>query len=383
MSGRPRLVKIVTVPLSFSLGQGHAAVMTGAGFEVHAVSSPGPLADAYSQYERVPVHAVPMARRIAPWSDLVSFVRLLRTLMRLRPSVVQAGTPKAAVLGTLAAYLLRVRVRIYYVHGLPMLTATGALRRILFAVERLTCRAATHIVCVSPSIRHELIAAGMCPPEKAVVLGHGSSNGVDISVFDRSRFPADVVKAARANLGIPADALVIGFLGRIGREKGIEQLYEAWRVVREAFPTAYLLIVGPDEANDPVAPEILEALKGDARVCLTGPDWYPAPLYALMDVLCMPSHREGCPNVALEAAAMELPVVAFRVPGVVDAVESGTTGELVDPLSAEQIAAAISKYFRQPSLRQQHGRAGRRRIHEFFAREKVWTALTKFYLSVN
>jgi glycosyltransferase involved in cell wall biosynthesis len=296
---------------------------------------------------------------------------------------VQAGTPKAAVLGTLAAYLLRVRVRIYYVHGLPMLTATGALRRILFAVERLTCRAATHIVCVSPSIRHELIAAGMCPPEKAVVLGHGSSNGVDISVFDRSRFPADAVKAARANLGIPADALVIGFLGRIGREKGIEQLYEAWRVVREAFPTAYLLIVGPDEANDPVAPEILEALKGDARVRLTGPDWYPAPLYALMDVLCMPSHREGCPNVALEAAAMELPVVAFRVPGVVDAVESGTTGELVDPLSAEQIAAAISKYFRQPSLRQQHGRAGRRRIHEFFAREKVWTALTKFYLSVN
>ena len=383
MSGRPRLVKIVTVPLSFSLGQGHAAVMTGAGFEVHAVSSPGPLADAYSQDERVPVHPVPMARRIAPWSDLVSFVRLLRTLMRLRPSVVQAGTPKAAVLGTLAAYLLRVRVRIYYVHGLPMLTATGALRRILFAVERLTCRAATHIVCVSPSIRHELIAAGMCPPEKAVVLGHGSSNGVDVSVFDRSRFPADVVKAARANLGIPADALVIGFLGRIGREKGIEQLYEAWRVVREAFPTAYLLIVGPDEANDPVAPEILEALQGDARVRLTGPDWYPAPLYALMDVLCMPSHREGCPNVALEAAAMELPVVAFRVPGVVDAVESGTTGELVDPLSAAQIAAAISKYFRQPSLRQQHGRAGRRRIHEFFAREKVWTALTKFYLSVN
>ena len=383
MSGRPRLVKIVTVPLSFSLGQGHAAVMTGAGFEVHAVSSPGPLADAYSRCERVPVHPVPMARRIAPWSDLVSFVRLLRTLIRLRPSVVQAGTPKAAVLGTLAAYLLRVRVRIYYVHGLPMLTATGALRRILFAVERLTCRAATHIVCVSPSIRRELIAAGMCPPEKAVVIGHGSSNGVDLSVFDRSRFPADAVKAARANMGIPANALVIGFLGRIGREKGIEQLYEAWRVVREAFPTAYLLIVGPDEANDPVAPEILEALKSDARVRLTGPDWYPAPLYALMDVLCMPSHREGCPNVALEAAAMELPVVAFRVPGVVDAVESGTTGELVDPLSAPQIAAAISKYFRQPSLRQQHGRAGRRRIHEFFAREKVWTALTKFYLSVN
>jgi glycosyltransferase involved in cell wall biosynthesis len=383
MSTRPRLVKIVTVPLSFQLGQGHAAMMTRAGFEVHAVSSPGRLADDYSRHEQVPVHPVPMARRIAPWSDLVSFVRLLRTLWRLQPSVVQAGTPKAAVLGTLAAYLLRVRVRVYYVHGLPMLTARGVLRRILFAVERLTCSAATHIVCVSPSIRRELIAAGMCRPEKAVVLGHGSSNGVDLSEFDPSRFSPEAVTAARANRGIPADALVIGFLGRIGREKGIEQLYQAWRVVRETFPKAYLLIVGPDEANDPVAPEILEALRGDDRVRLTGPDWYPAPLYALMDVLCMPSHREGCPNVALEAAAMELPVVAFRVPGVVDAVESGITGELVDPLSAEQIAAAISNYFRQPSLRRKHGLAARRRIHDFFSREKVWAALTKFYLSVN
>ena len=383
MSTRPRLLKIVTVPLSFQLGQGHAAVMSRAGFEVHAVSSPGPLADQYSRYEKVPVHPVPMARRIAPLSDVVSFVRLCRTIRRLRPTVVQAGTPKAAVLGTLAAYLLRVRTRVYYVHGLPMLTAKGLMRRILFAVERLTCSAATHIVCVSPSIRRELVAAGMCPADKAVVLGHGSSNGVDMSVFDPARFPADAVAKARANLGIPADALVIGFLGRIGREKGIEQLYQAWRTIREEFPSAYLLIIGPDEANDPVHPEVLEGLKADPRVRMTGPDWYPAPLYALMDLLCMPSHREGLPNVALEAAAMEVPVVAFRVPGVVDAVESGTTGELVDPLCAEQIAAAIGKYFQQPSLRKKHGRAGRHRVHEFFAREKVWAALTKFYLSVN
>jgi len=383
MSTRPRLLKIVTVPLSFQLGQGHAAVMSRAGFEVHAVSSPGPLADQYSRYEKVPVHPIPMARRIAPLSDVVSFVRLCRTIRRLRPTVVQAGTPKAAVLGTLAAYLLRVRTRVYYVHGLPMLTAKGLMRRILFAVERLTCSAATHIVCVSPSIRRELVAAGMCPADKAVVLGHGSSNGVDMSVFDPARFPADAVAKARANLGIPADALVIGFLGRIGREKGIEQLYQAWRTIREEFPSAYLLIIGPDEANDPVHPEVLEGLKADPRVRMTGPDWYPAPLYALMDLLCMPSHREGLPNVALEAAAMEVPVVAFRVPGVVDAVESGTTGELVDPLCAEQIAAAIGKYFQQPSLRKKHGRAGRHRVHEFFAREKVWAALTKFYLSVN
>ena len=224
---------------------------------------------------------------------------------------------------------------------------------------------------------------GDLPSRQGLGPGNGSSNGIDISVFDPTRFSAAAVKTARANLGIPAYAFVVGFLGRIGREKGIEQLYQAWQVVREASPSAYLLLVGPDEPNDPVAPGIIEALKSDPRVRMTGPDWYPARLYALMDVLCMPSHREGLPNVALEAAAMEVPVVAFRVPGVVDAVDSGATGELVDPLSAEQVAAAICKYFRQPSLRRKHGRAGRRRIRELFAREKVWASLTKFYLSVN
>lgn len=383
MSSRPRFVKIVTVPLSFHLGRGHAAQFAKAGYEVHAVSSPGALADEYSRDEHVPVHAVLMARRIKPWADVISFVKLYRTLKGLRPAVVQAGTPKAGVLGILAAFLLRVRVRVYYVHGLPVLTAKGLLRPVLLAVERMTCAAATHVICVSQSIRHELIAAGLCPADKTVVLGHGSSNGIDTQEFDRSRFTADDVQATRTRLGIPADALVVGFIGRIGREKGIEQLQEAWQDVRDGFPRAHLLVIGPDEPNDPVSPAVLEALAADPRVHLVGPDWNPAPLYAAMDLFCLPSHREGCPNVALEAAAMELPVVGFHVPGVTDAVVSGQTGELVEPFSAGKLAEAIRKYFRQPSLRAWHGRAGRSRVQTLFAREKVWAALTKFYLSVN
>jgi glycosyltransferase involved in cell wall biosynthesis len=383
MSARPRLVKIVTVPLSFHLGRGHAAQFAKAGYEVHAVSSPGSLADEYSREEQVPLHPVPMARRIKPLADLVSFVRLYRTLKQLRPTVVQSGTPKAAVLGTLAAFLLRVRVRVYYVHGLPVLTAKGALRPVLLAVERMTCSAATHVICVSQSIRRELIAAGLCSPEKAVVLGHGSSNGIDTDVYDRARFTPEAIKATRGGFGIPEDALVVGYIGRIGREKGIGELREAWQSIRAAVPTAHLLIIGPDEPNDPVAPAVLDALANDPRVHISGPDWNPAPLYAAMDLFCLPSHREGCPNVALEAAAMELPVVGFRVPGVTDAVVSGQTGELVEPHSAQQIAEAICKYFRQPSLRKRHGRAARKRVQTFFTREKVWAALTKFYLSVN
>ena len=153
MSTRSRLVNIVTVPISFWLISGWAALMSSAGFEVHAISSPGPLADEYSRVQKIPLHPVPMARRISPLSDLVSLARLLATIKRLRPRVVQAGTPKAGLLGMIAAYFLRVPICVYYIHGLPLLTSRGIQRLVLLTTERLACAMATHVVCVSYSIR--------------------------------------------------------------------------------------------------------------------------------------------------------------------------------------------------------------------------------------
>jgi lipopolysaccharide/colanic/teichoic acid biosynthesis glycosyltransferase len=382
MSMSPRLVQVVTVPISFWLIRGHAALISRAGFEVHAISSPGPLADEYSRDQSVPVHPVRMERRIAPGSDLVSLVRLVATLRRLKPRAVQAGTPKAGLLGMIAAYFGRVPIRIYYVHGLPMLTAHGVLRLILRTAERLACAAATHVVCVSHSIRHELVTAGLCPRRKAVVIGDGSSNGVDTCWFNRTRLPEGTREQVRSRLGIPQNALVVGFIGRIGREKGICELHRAWRVLRDQCPAAHLLIVGPPEAADPVPEDTQLALAGDPRVHLPGADWDTPPLYMAMDVFCLPSHREGFPNVLLEAAAMELPVVAFRIPGVVDAVEDTVTGRLVDPLNVNQLAEALGEYLRDDALRTAHGQAGRSRVTERFRRERVWAALTEFYASL-
>ena len=335
MSTPARLVNIVTVPISFWLIRGQAALMSSAGFEVHAISSPCALADEYSRAHNVPVHPVLMARRMNPWADLVSLARLVATLKRLEPRVVQAGTPKAGLLGMIAAYFLRVPIRVYYIHGLPVLTARGLQRLILSTTERLACSMATHVLCVSHSIRHELVGMRLCPSHKAVVIGDGSSNGVDTSWFDRTRLPEGTREQVRARLGIPGNALVVGFIGRVGREKGISELQRAWRLLRDRCPSAHLLIIGPPEETDPVSDETQLALAGDPRVHLPGADWDTAPLYMAMDVFCLPSHREGLPNVLLEAAAMELPAVAFRVPGVVDAIEDGVTGRLVTALNVK------------------------------------------------
>ena len=382
MKTTPRLVNLVTVPISFWLVRGQAALMASAGFEVHAISSPGTLADEYSREQNVPLHPVPMARKIAPWSDLVSLLRITATLRRLKPRVVQAGTPKAGLLGMIAAYFLRVPVRVYYVHGLPMLTARGLKALLLHTTERLACTMATHVVCVGPSIRGELVAAGLCSESKAVVIGDGSSNGVDTASFDRTRLPEGTREKVRSRLGIPQNALVVGFIGRIGREKGISELQRAWRQLRDRCPSAHLLIIGPPEQTDPVSDETQLALADDPRVHLPGADWDTAPLYMAMDVFCLPSHREGLPNVLLEAAAMELPAVAFRVPGVVDAIEDGVTGRVVTALNVKELAETLGDYLRDSTLRRRHGQAARLRVTELFRREKVWAALTDFYKSL-
>jgi len=163
------------------------------------------------------------------------------------------------------------------------------------------------------------------------------------------------------------------------REKGICELHRAWRDLRDRCASAYLLLVGPREAADPVPEGTWRELAEDPRVRVTGLDWNTPPLYAAMDLLCLPSHREGCPNVPLEAAAMELPVVAFRVPGMIDTVEDGVTGRLIEPMRVDALADALYAYLLDPEARRQHGLAGRDRVVARFSRAIVWTALTNFY----
>lgn len=373
-----KLLHVTTVPVSLATHlSGQLGFVRRHGFSVHVITSPGPELAPFAEREQVPVDAIPMARAITPGKDLVAIWRLWRTLRRLRPDLVHSHTPKGGLLGMIAATLAGTPVRIYHIRGLPFVTATGLRRRLLRLSERTSCALAHRVLAVSHSMRSLAIEEGLCPPGKIKVLLGGSGNGVDTDRFRPA--PAEARRAARAGRGLPADALVVGFVGRLTRDKGIRELARAWTGIRDREPRAHLLLVGWDEADDPGSREAVAALRADPRVHLTGPVPDTTHAYAAMDLVALPTYREGFPNVALEAAAAGLPIVATSVPGCVDAVEDGATGLLVPAQDAAGLERALQRYLADPALRARHGEAGRRRAVAQFRREAIWAAIVAEY----
>jgi len=322
---------------------------------------------------------VPMSRAMTPGRDTVALLRLVRLLLRLRPDIVDAHTPKGGLLGMIAASLAAVPVRIYHVHGLRFTTARGLSRCVLRLTERVTCALATRVLCVSRSVADLALSDGVAPPDRTAVLLGGSINGVDAT----GRFSApslEEVAAARAALGLPASARVVGFVGRLVREKGLVELWRAWRTLRDELPDLRLVVVGPIEPQDPIPREVLASLSSDPRVLMAGLQWDTPRYFRAFDVLALPTYREGFPVVPLEAAAMRLPVVATRVPGCVDAVVDGVTGTLVPARDAASLTAALRAYLVDPELRRRHGDAARARVVRDFDQERIWSALHLEYL---
>lgn len=376
----PRLAHITTVPMTLHFLRGQPGFMASRDVETHVISSPGPDLAAFLDLEpTVEAHTVPMSRSISPLGDLRALGRMIHRIRRLSPDIVHTHTPKAGLLGVLAARIVGTPVVFHHIHGGVWLDATGMRRRIARWTDLITCQLAHRVFCVSNSVRAALVREGLCPPEKVEVLAGGSINGVD----GTDRFNPEVHRnggaTTRRKVGIPADAVVIGFVGRLTGEKGILELRRAWERIRETHRSAHLLLVGPEDPVSPLPPGEMDALRHDDRVHFAGMNWNTPPLYAAMDVLVLPTYREGFPVVLLEAAAMALPIVATGVPGCTDAVVDGVTGLLVPARDAEQLHHAIRRYVADRELRRRHGDAGRARVLREFRPERIWSLLADQY----
>jgi glycosyltransferase involved in cell wall biosynthesis len=310
---------------------------------------------------------------MAPIADLISFARLSILLMRLRPDMVEFSTPKAGLLGMLAAVLAGIPRRVYILRGLKLESASGVRRRILLAAERMAAACAQTVVCVSPSLRSKALALGLASTDKLQLLGAGSSKGVDTERFHPGA--SDV----RGKFGIPRDAAVIGFVGRFTRDKGVPALVEAFELIRQTVPRAYLLMVGWfDEADDGLDLEMHNRITTHPRIICTGFVENTAPYYRAMDLLILPTEREGFPNVVLEASATGIPVITTLSTGARDSVVDGKTGILV-PGNPKSLLEATVRLLRDPNAREQMGAAGRALVLENFTDQRVFGLTTLFY----
>lgn len=375
---KPRLVCVVTISMSTKFFEGQLAYLAEHGFDVTMISSPGPELKTLAA-EGIATCAIAMEREISLLRDLRSLWALWRSFRKLRPDIVNAGTPKAGLLGTIAGRLAGVPCVIYTLHGLRLETTSGWKRRILMTTESIACKLADAVFCVSRSLMQRVTELGIVRKDKTRVVGQGTTNGVDIASFTPTNQTERIAKQLRSALAIPAEARVVGFVGRFTRDKGVEELYRAFLGLKSDHPDLRLLMVGDFESGDPVRADLCAAISADPSVIRTGFIRDVAPYYAIMDVLAFPSYREGFPGVPLEAQAAEVPVVVSDATGAVDSVIEGVTGYVVPVGNPTELHSAIGRLLENSELRRQMGRAGRDWVMHSFQSEIVWRAILVSY----
>jgi glycosyltransferase involved in cell wall biosynthesis len=377
------MVYVVNSSIALAFLQGQPRYLQDGGFAV-TILCPERRKDDWqvTPPEGVPIIEVPMDREIAPLRDFATLWRLWCIMRSLKPAITNVGTPKAGLLGGFAAWLNRVPCRFYTLHGLRFETAKGLRRRLLVCAERLACRFAHRVICVSQSVREGAIAAGLASRDRTVVFGSGSCNGVDASRFKST--PEMMRRAAelRHMLGIPAHALVASFVGRLTCDKGIPELAEAFVRIGEQFPDLWLLLVGCFEDGDPLPVEIRRSLESHPKIIFAGAVHDTTPYYALADMLILPSHREGLPTVVLEAHAAGKPVIGAAATGIVDSVVDGETGLLFPVGDVPALAEAIARLLTDKTLAAKLGRAGQERVRREFQQEQIWEALYREYVDL-
>lgn len=345
-------------------------------YEIYVITNCSGLAQPETSY--VTYINVAIAREISLLGDLRALFALLALFRSHRFDAIHSVTPKAGLLAMLAGWLTRTPVRVHWYTGQVWVNCTGVRRVLLKGADWLIGALASNLLVDSPSQKDFLVAEGVCSTKRAEVIGDGSICGVDGDRFKPNPLARDQI---RLKHGIPKDAPLILFLGRLNKDKGLCDIAEAMLSLNACFDELHWLVVGPDEGG--MAAHVSAKVGAFAdRVHIQGITHEPETYMAAADIFCLPSYREGFGNSVLEAAAVGIPTVATRIYGLTDAVEDGVTGLLVNPGDSEDLAKNLRLLLEDVSLRHEMGEAARKRALELFSQERIVKGLGQFYARV-
>jgi glycosyltransferase involved in cell wall biosynthesis len=343
-----------------------------------AIALNGAVQDLRTELRKIPTHRFCIVREIAPFLDLIALISLWNLFRRERFDVIHSMSPKAGLLAAVAGFLAGVPVRIHWFTGQVWATKRGLMRAILKTMDQITSRCATHLLSDSHSQTKFLVAEKVISANAIQVLASGSASGVNILRFHPD---LETRNRIRAGYGIPDEATVALFVGRLQPEKGIRELCEAFLAAAKLCPQLHLILVGPDEAGmgKYVRTVLAEASKNLHWVGLTNK---PEEYMAAADFLVLPSYREGFGSVVIEAAACGIPSIGTDIYGLSDAIKDGKTGFLVPVGSAKELEAAILRLAHDATRRKRMGECALARVLEQFRQDIVVEALLKYYARI-
>ena len=373
------------MPISFKvLLKGQLRFMASNGFDVKGVSSEGEELREVRENEGIVMEAINMSRKITPFQDLKSLWKMWNFLRKEKPQIVHTHTPKAGIIGMLAARLAGVPHRLHTVAGLPLMEATGIKRKILNFVEKLTYSSATRVYPNSKGLYDFILQNNFTQSNKLKIIGNGSSNGINTVFFSPVQVSEIENVALREKLNIQPDDFVFVFVGRIVSDKGINELIKAFSELQTAennqLTSIKLLLVGGLESDlDPLNPETLAEINQNRDIISVGFQQDVRPFFAISDALAFPSYREGFPNVVMQAGAMGLPSIVSDINGCNEIIVEGENGLIIPPKNVEKLKEKMLTLARDKNLYIKLKENSRRMIENRYEQSVVWKALLEEY----
>ncbi|MBP5692300.1 MAG: glycosyltransferase family 4 protein [Bacteroidales bacterium] len=371
---KKKIIRLTTVPLSLNVFCKDLLKELSKDYEVVAVSSPGKDLEEVAQREGVRTIAIPIERRMSPFKDLKTLFSLIKIFKKEKPAMIHSMTPKAGLLGMMAAKFAGVKVRIHTFTGLVFPSATGIKRRILKFTDKLTCKYATRVIPEGKGVMKDLLE-NKVTKKPLKVLGNGNVRGVDMNYYCLG----DEVKAKAGNLR-KDDVFTFLFVGRVVADKGINELVEAFSKLYDEKPNIRLLLVGGfEEGVDPVSEKTKDLILNHEGISLYGWKDDVREFYAASDCFVLPSYREGFPNSVLEAGAMGKPCIVTDINGANEIIVEGENGLIVPPKNAEAIYSAMKRIFEDKDLYNKLQMNARPMVESRFERGYVWSCLKDCY----
>ncbi|MCD9853806.1 glycosyltransferase family 4 protein [Epilithonimonas sp. JDS] len=340
-----KLFRVTTVPISVEKLLGKQLTFMNQFFDVTAISADQEYLERVGKELGVKTHTIEMTRKITPIQDLRSLWEMYSYFKGEKPEIVHTHTPKAGLIGMMAAKLAGVKIRLHTVAGLPLMEATGNKRKVLNFVEKLTYGCATKVYPNSQGLYDFILKEKLGKPEKIEVIGNGSSNGIDVSHFDPALFSDEANQTLKQQLGISKDDFVFVFVGRLVKDKGINELINAFKTLQLSNPQPLkLLLLGPLEQDlDPLSQDVLDEIEKNENIISVGFQKDVRPYFAISNCLAFPSYREGFPNVVLQALAMGIPALVSNINGCNEIVKENYNGLIFPPKDESSLLDSMEK----------------------------------------